>query len=90
MKIKEEHLKEIQDQQAKLNNLLNQIGYVSAQKHGLLHEFGEVNRSTEEFKSVLESEYGQVNINVETGEYTPIEEDELNKLKVVKEPSDVK
>ena len=51
MKIKEEHLKEIQDQQAKLNNLLNQIGYVSAQKHGLLHEFGEVNKATEDFRS---------------------------------------
>ena len=88
-KISEEHLKTIQDQQKKLNNLLNQIGYVSAQKHGLLHEFGEVNRETEDFKSVLEAEYGQININVETGEYTPIESEE--KLEVVKEePADVK
>jgi len=71
-KIKEEHLKEIQDQQTKLNNLLNQIGYVAAQKHGLLHEFGEVNKKVEDFKSVLEAEYGQININVETGEYTEI------------------
>ena len=75
-KISEEHLKTIQEQQTKLNNLLNQIGYVSAQKHGLLHEFGEVNKSVEDFKSVLEAEYGQVNINVETGEYTPIEKKE--------------
>ena len=88
-KISEEHLKTIQEQQTKLNNLLNQIGYVSAQKHGLLHEFGEVNKATEEFKSVLEAEYGQVNINVENGEYTPIDEEELKKLKVVKEPADV-
>jgi len=80
-KIKKEHLETIQEQQKKLNNLLNQIGYVSAQKHGLLHEFGEVNRETEDFKSVLEAEYGQVNINVETGEYTPIE---------TEEPTDVK
>jgi len=79
-KIKEEHLKEIQDQQTKLNNLLNKIGYISAQKHGLLHEFGEVNREAEDFKSVLEGEYGQVNINIETGEYTPIEEKELTKV----------
>ena len=88
-KISEEHLKTIQEQQAKLNNLLNQIGYVSAQKHGLLHEFGEVNKATEDFKSVLESEYGQVNINVETGEYTAIEEE--SKMEVVKEePANVK
>jgi len=82
-KITEEHLKTIQEQQTKLNNLLNQIGYVSAQKHGLLHEFGEVNKATENFKSVLEAEYGQVNINVETGEFTPLETE--NKMEVVKE-----
>jgi hypothetical protein len=82
-KITEEHLKTIQEQQTKLNNLLNQIGYVSAQKHGLLHEFGEVNKATEDFKSVLEAEYGQVNINVETGEFTPLETE--NKMEVVKE-----
>jgi len=82
-KISEEHLKTIQEQQTKLNNLLNQIGYVSAQKHGLLHEFGEVNKATEDFKSVLEAEYGQVNINVETGEFTPLETE--NKMEVVKE-----
>ena len=76
-KIKEEHLKTIQEQQTKLNNLLNQIGYVSAQKHGLLHEFGEVNKKVEDFKSILEAEYGEVNINVETGEYTAIEKPEL-------------
>jgi len=82
-KIKEEHLKTIQDQQKKLNELLNQIGYVSAQKHGLLHEFGEVNRETEDFKSVLEAEYGQININVETGEYTMIEQPEQPELSKV-------
>ena len=75
-KISEEHLKTIQDQQTKLNQILNQVGYLEAQKHGLLHEFGEVNKSVEDFKSVLEAEYGQININVETGEYTPIEQEE--------------
>jgi len=79
-KIKEEHLKTIQEQQTKLNNLLNQIGYVSAQKHGLLHEFGEENKKAEDFKSLLEEEYGPININVETGEYTKIEEPELTKV----------
>jgi hypothetical protein len=82
-KISEEHLKTIQEQQTKLNNLLNKIGYVAAQKHGLLHEFGEVNKEVEDFKSVLESTYGQININVETGEYTSIEKE--SELKVVKE-----
>ncbi len=86
-KIKEEYLEKIQDQQTQLNNLLNQIGYLSAQKHGLLHQFGEINKQVEDFKSVLESEYGEVNINVETGEYTPIEKEP--KLDVVKEETNV-
>ena len=86
-KISEEHLKTIQDQQTELNNLLNQIGYLSAQKHGLLHQFGETNKKVEEFKSVLEAEYGEININVETGEYTPIEKEP--KLDVVKEETNV-
>ena len=75
-KISKEHLETIQEQQTKLNQILNQVGYLEAQKHGLLHEFGEVNKGVEDFKSVLEAEYGQININVETGEYTPIEQEE--------------
>ena len=81
-KISEEHLKTIQDQQTKLNQILNQVGYLEAQKHGLLHEFGQVNKEVEDFKSVLEAEYGEVNINVETGEYTAIQKENL---KVVEE-----
>jgi len=87
MKIKEEHLKTIQEQQTKLNQILNQVGYLSAQKHGLLHEFGKINKEVEDFKSILEEEYGEVNINVETGEYTVLEKP--TELEVVKETSDV-
>ena len=83
MKIKEEHLKTIQEQQSKLNNLLNQICYVSAQKHSLLHDFSKVNKETEDFKSILEEEYGSINIDVTTGEYTIVEKEA--KLEVVKE-----
>ncbi len=81
-KISKEHLEKIQEQQTKLNQILNQVGYLEAQKHGLLHEFGEVNKSVEDFKSVLEAEYGQVNINVETGEYTVIEKEEDKEIPV--------
>tara|TARA_B110000444_G_C18632713_1_gene497619 strand:- start:197 stop:454 length:258 start_codon:yes stop_codon:yes gene_type:complete len=83
MKVKEEHLKTIQEQQSKLNNLLNQIGYVSAQKHALLHDFSKVNKEAEDFKSILEEEYGQINVDVTTGEYTVIDKDA--KLEVVKD-----
>ena len=74
MKIKEEQLKTIKEQQTKLNNLINQIGVLEANKHGLLHEMAGVNQDVEKFKAELESEYGSVNINLEDGTYTKIEE----------------
>ena len=75
MKIKEEQLKKIQEQQTKLNDLLNKIGMLEANKHGLLHELAGVNQDVEEFKVVLEKEYGAVNINLEDGTYQKIEQE---------------
>jgi len=76
MKIKEEQLTTIREQQSKLNDLLTQIGYLESQKHGLLHEIASVNKDIEDFKQVLEEEYGSININVEDGTYTEIEQEE--------------
>jgi len=73
MKVKDEQLEIIQKQQKDLNALLNNVGYMEARKHGLLHQFNELTVQVEEFKTKLENEYGQININVETGEYTVIE-----------------
>jgi len=77
MKIKEEQLKKIQEQQAAVNKILNEVGYLEANKHGLLHELAGVNESIEGFKKELEEEYGAVNINLEDGTYTEIKEEEL-------------
>ena len=80
MKIKEEELKTIQEQQTKLNELVHNIGLLESQKHGLLHEIAAANKDIEEYKTVLEKEYGAININVEDGTYTKIKEDvESNK-----------
>ena len=77
MKIKEEQLKKIQEQQAAVNKILNEVGYLEANKHGLLHELAGVNEGIEDFKKELEKEYGAVNINLEDGTYTDIKEEEL-------------
>ncbi|RLI49462.1 hypothetical protein DRO61_05060 [Candidatus Bathyarchaeota archaeon] len=77
MKIKEEQLKKIQEQQAAVNKILNEVGYLEANKHGLLHELAGVNEGIEDFKKELEKEYGAVNINLEDGTYTEIKEEEL-------------
>ena len=77
MKIKEEELKTIQEQQEKINSILHQLGYLESQKHGLLHELAGVNQDVEEFKNKLEETYGAVNINLEDGTYTEIKEEEV-------------
>ena len=76
MKVKEEELKTIKDQQEKINSILHQLGYLESQKHGLLHELAGVNQDVEEFKSKLEESYGAININLEDGTYTEIKEEE--------------
>lgn len=75
MKIKEEQLNTIKEQQAKINDLINQIGILEANKHGVLHEMAAVNQEINEFKKELEEEYGSININVEDGSYTVIEQE---------------
>jgi len=86
-KVTEEELKTVIEQQGKLNKILNNVGYLEAQKHALLHEFGDINKEVEDYKTVLEEKYGRVNINLETGVYEDIvdevEEVEENTLKSV-------
>ena len=80
MKIKEEELKTIQEQQKKLNELVSNIGLLESQKHGLLHDIAGINKEVENYKEILETEYGAIEINLEDGTYTKIEKDvESNK-----------
>ena len=75
MKIKKDELLLIQEQQKNLSELINNIGVLESQKHGLLHEIAGVNKEIEDYKEILEAEYGAINISVDTGEYTKIEAD---------------
>jgi len=77
--ITEDQLKKIQDFQKELNKLLNEVGFLEAQKTAVLSKFHEVNKETEDFKKELEEEYGSININLEDGTYTPIEKEEDKK-----------
>ena len=75
-KIKEEQLKQIVESQKELNQIVNQIGSLEANKHSLLHKLAGVNKDIEKLKVELEKEYGQINIDLSTGEYTIIEKEE--------------
>ncbi len=76
-KITEEELKVIKEQSDATNKILQDIGFLSAQKHALLHELAAVNEKVEKNKQALNEKYGSININVEDGTYTEIEEEVL-------------
>lgn len=73
--ITKEQLEKITTQQKDLQTLLTNIGLLESQKHGFLHQIAEVNKLIEEFKNELQEEYGPININLEDGAYTDIEEE---------------
>ena len=77
--ITKDQLEKIQGFQKELNKLLNEVGFLEAQKAQILGKFGEVNKETEDFKKELEKEYGSININLEDGTYEPIEKEEDKK-----------
>ena len=79
MEIKKDQLEKIQNFQKDLNKLLNEVGFLEAQKSAVLGKFAEVNKETESFKKELEEEYGSININLEDGTYALIEKEEDKK-----------
>jgi len=75
-KITEEQLKSIQDLVGQINNGQLQIGQLETQKHTLLHQIAEVQKMLKDNQDELEKEYGKVNVNIQDGTITPIEEEE--------------
>lgn len=75
-KIEEKELTTIREQQQKVEEIINRVGYVEAEKHALLHELGETNRAINETKKSLEEKYGAIEINMTDGSYTEIEQEE--------------
>jgi peptidoglycan hydrolase CwlO-like protein len=77
--ITKDQLEKIQGFQKELNKILNEVGFLEAQKSAVLGKFHEANKETEDFKKELEKEYGSININLEDGTYEPIEKEEDKK-----------
>jgi vacuolar-type H+-ATPase subunit D/Vma8 len=73
-KLSKDQLSKLKDQQKEISQLLRDVGFLETQKHGLLHKYAGVVQDVEEFKLELEKEYGSININIEDGTYTPIED----------------
>ena len=78
-KIKQEELETIQKQQSELNDILRNLGGLEVQKNILIKNFDEKQKEVNEIKGKLENTYGKVNINLNDGTYSPIEEAEEKK-----------
>ena len=74
-KISEEHLKQIQEQQNKLNAIKHDLGVLEMQKHALLHASAQILEEQEKVKVELEELHGQISINLEDGSFEPIEKE---------------
>lgn len=72
--ITEEQLEQILSTQEILNKIVAELGSIEVQKHSLLHEFAGTSDKMKSIKASLEEEYGPVNIDLSTGEYSEIEE----------------
>ena len=74
-KITDEQLKSITEGQKELMTIVNQICILESQKHSLLHQVADANKIVEDLKAELEKEYGAIDIDLTTGEYTEVEKD---------------
>jgi hypothetical protein len=75
-KIKDEQLKQLQDQVNSINQNQLQIGSLETQKHTLIHNGVELQNQLRGIQDELEKEYGKVSVNISTGEYEEIKEED--------------
>jgi len=76
MRITDEELELVREQQTKIAQIKQDIGTLELRKHEVMGVMLDVNREVEETKTVLEEKYGRVNINLDDGTYTEVEEEE--------------
>ena len=75
-KIEKEELESIQNLVKQINSGQLQIGQLETQKHMLLHQIAEVQKGLKNLQEDLEKKYGKVNVSIEDGTITSIEEKE--------------
>ena len=74
-RITDEELELIREQQTKIAQIKQDIGTLELRKHEVMGVMLDVNQEVEETKATLEEKYGRVNINLDDGSYTAVEEE---------------
>ena len=75
-KISAIELTALQENLSKLNQVHIELGRLENQKHKILHQVNEIESMFDKLQKELEEKYGKVNINIETGEFEEIKENE--------------
>lgn len=82
-KLEEKELKPLQENQNKINQVITNLGFSVLQKHGikksrkkLFSEIEELDKEQQDLKKELEDSYGKISVNLQTGEYEDIKEDD--------------
>ena len=80
-KLEEQEIKDLQENQSKINNLINSLGLYYFQKmnarkalKALIVQSEDLNKEQNELKTGLEKKYGKISIDLPSGEYKPIDE----------------
>ena len=74
--ISEKQLKTIQELTSKQNEMVLQLGSFEVQKSAALEQFKTNNKLVEDFKKELEEEFGQVQVDLKTGEISELPSDD--------------
>lgn len=75
-KIEEKELEAIQQLILSIDNIKGQIGKMELDKMALYDKYQDMNKSLEERADALKEKYGDINVNLSTGEYEEITEEE--------------
>jgi len=78
-KIKKKELQALQEVVNRIQSIQSQLGLYEIEKHALLHEMITARQQVQAQQADLEEKYGKVSIDVKTGEYKEIDEDETDK-----------
>lgn len=81
-KLEQEELEILQNQQGQKAKIQAELGALELQKHSLLHAFAQVQAEQDKITKELEEKHGKVQVDLKTGELSPIDSD-VNNIEVI-------
>tara|TARA_R110000751_G_scaffold21972_3_gene62437 strand:+ start:152 stop:394 length:243 start_codon:yes stop_codon:yes gene_type:complete len=73
-KLTKEELKSLQENVGKLNQVHIELGRLENQKHKILHQMGDIEKTFDDLQKEFEDKYGKVSVNIDNGELSEITE----------------